>query len=280
LTSSEHHIAPSGIHIDKIFTELGYKTRLDILAALSKNNVKLSALSKDLQFEMPEMHRNMARLQETKLVKRDSEGVFSLTTIGKAVMNQISTFHFLSSYATYLDEHTFGDLPVRFVQSLGALEGCDFLDANISGIETIYLAWTNIIRNSEKYLCVMTPYTTALITEVMFSHIREKGVKLRYILPENAMICKEDIELVKKYAFNELLAKKTAERRMTKTVEVSIIFNENEVLVSFPNEKGETDFTKAFYGIHKNLHEWASDYFHYRWSDSDLFAESKLRRLT
>lgn len=105
MTSSEHHIAASGIHIDKIFTELGYKTRLDILTALSKNKVKLSALSKDLQLEMPEMHRNMTRLQETKLVKRDSEGVFSLTTIGKAVMTQISTFRFLSSYATWTNIH-------------------------------------------------------------------------------------------------------------------------------------------------------------------------------
>jgi predicted transcriptional regulator len=250
-----------------------------MLTALSKNAAKLSVLSKDLQLEMPEVHRNMTRLQEAKLVKRDSNGVFSLTTLGKAIMAQASSIQFIAKYASYFNNHAFGELPTRFIQSLGALETCNLLDANISGVERIYQAWTDIVRTSEEYLCIITPYTTALITEVIFSYLAEKRIKFMYILPENAMICKEDTELVKKYGFNELLAKKIAERRMAPTVEFSMILNEKSVLLSFPNERKETDFSRAFCGTDMALQEWAREYFQYRWSNSELFAESKLKRL-
>jgi hypothetical protein len=64
--------------LENIFFELGYHQRLDIFLKLANKTSKISTLSKDLDLPMPEIHRNIIRLQNVKFVQKDKEGLFHL----------------------------------------------------------------------------------------------------------------------------------------------------------------------------------------------------------
>jgi predicted transcriptional regulator len=78
----------------RLFFELDYRQRLDIFFKLAKKRSNISSLSKDLDLPMPEIHRNVIRLQNTKLIKKDTEGLLCISSFGKAIIKLISTFIF------------------------------------------------------------------------------------------------------------------------------------------------------------------------------------------
>jgi hypothetical protein len=43
---------------------------------------------------MPEIHRNVIRLQNAKLIKKDTEELLCISSFGKAIIKLISTFIF------------------------------------------------------------------------------------------------------------------------------------------------------------------------------------------
>jgi predicted transcriptional regulator len=94
---------------------LGYRQRLDIFFKLAKKRSNISSLSKDLDLPMPEIHRNVIRLQNAKLIKKDTEGLLCISSFGKSIIKLISTFNFLTNSQEFFNKHDFGDLPDRFV---------------------------------------------------------------------------------------------------------------------------------------------------------------------
>src|ERR671922_2577249 len=122
---------------EKTFFELASEQRLAIVFGLNKKSAKMSQLAKDLDITMQEVHRNINRLQDAGLIEKDPNGIFSLTTFGNTITKQIPTFDFLSQYKEYFSEHTLGELPMKFIQRIGALENCEF----VKGIVTILERW-------------------------------------------------------------------------------------------------------------------------------------------
>src|SRR5919199_6078381 len=112
---------------EKTFFELASGQRLAIIFQLNKKNTKMSQLAKDLGITMQEVHRNINRLQDAGLIEKDPDGVFSLTTFGNTIIKQIPTFNYLSKYKEYFSEHTLGELPMKFVQRIGALNNCELV---------------------------------------------------------------------------------------------------------------------------------------------------------
>jgi len=110
-----------------IFWELAGELRRNILFKLNEKQLRLTQLAKELDATVQEVHRNVNRLIYAGLVKRDSDGLLSLTTYGKTVLTQIPSFEFLAKYKQYFEEHTFGDLPMKFVQRIGALNNSELM---------------------------------------------------------------------------------------------------------------------------------------------------------
>ena len=79
-----------------------------ILFRLSEQDTKLSKLAKDLNVTMQEVHRNVNRLMDVGLIKKNSEGIFSLTTFGNTIIKQIPTYDFLSRNKEYFSDHIIG----------------------------------------------------------------------------------------------------------------------------------------------------------------------------
>src|ERR687884_494395 len=258
---------------EKTFFELASEQRLAIIFQLNKKNTKMSQLAKDLGITMQEVHRNINRLQDAGLIEKDPEGVFSLTTFGNTIIKQIPTFNYLSKYKEYFSEHVLGELPIKFVMRLGALDKCEY----IKGVVAILERWKDIYREANQYIYEIVPQVPIDLIEPAVARVKEKGVKYSYVFPKDVIIPKGRKDLLKKLGHGELLNKGAIERRMVENVQVAAILNEKQASVLFPNQKGETDMNMMFVSSDNVFHEWCLDYFRYRWYGSGIFVETKLK---
>jgi predicted transcriptional regulator len=259
---------------EKTFFELASEQRLAIIFRLKEKSAKISQLAKDLDITMQEAHRNVSRLQGAGLIEKDPEGIFSLTTFGNTITKQIPTFNYLSKHKEYFSEHILGELPIKFIMRLGALDKCEF----VKGVVAILERWKDIYREAEEYFYEIVPQVPIDLIEPAVSRVKQ-GVKYSYVLPKDVIIPKGRKDLLKKLGHNELLNKGAIQRRMVESVKVAVILNEKQAAVLFPTQKGETDMNMIFYSIDRVFHEWCLDYFRYRWYGSDIFDESKLKEI-
>lgn len=260
---------------EKTFFELASEQRLAIIFRLNEKSAKISQLAKDLGITMQEAHRNVNRLQDAGLIEKDPEGIFSLTTFGNTIIKQIPTFNYLSKHKEYFSEHILGELPIKFIMRLGALDRCEF----VKGVVAILERWKDVHRQGDQYVYEIVPQVPMDLIEPAVSRVKEKGVKYSYVLPKNVIIPKGRKELLKKLGHTELLNKGAIERRMVESVQVAVILNEKHAAVLFPTQKGETDMNMMFFSSDPVFHEWCLDYFRYRWYGSDIFDESKLKEI-
>lgn len=260
---------------EKTFFELASEQRLAIIFRLNDKSAKISQLAKDLGITMQETHRNVNRLQEAGLIDKDPEGIFSLTTFGNTIIKQIPTFNYLSKHKEYFSEHVLGELPIKFIMRLGALDRCEF----VKGVVAILERWKDIYRQADLYVYEIVPQVPMDLIDPAVTRVKERGVKYSYVLPKDVITPKGRKDLLKKLGHNELLNKGDIERRMVEKVQVAVILNEKQASVLFPNQKGETDMNMMFVSSHTVFHEWCLDYFRYRWYGSDIFDESKLNEI-
>jgi predicted transcriptional regulator len=260
---------------EKTFFELASEQRLSILFRLNEKKAKISQLAKDLNITMQEAHRNVNRLQDAHLIEKDPEGIFSLTTFGNTIIKQIPTFNYLSKHKDYFSEHILGELPIKFVMRLGALDRCEY----VKGVVAILERWKDIYREADEYIYEIVPQVPIDLIEPALARVKDKGVKYSYVFPKDVIIPKGRKDLLKKLGHGELLNKGAIERRMVDRVQVAVILNEKNASVMFPTQKGETDMNMMFFSADSIFHEWCLDYFRYRWYGSEIFDESHLKEI-
>lgn len=263
------------VNAEKIFFELASQQRLSIIFSLSQTKSKLSELSKDLGITMQEVHRNINRLQDAGLIEKDPNGIFSLTTFGNTITKQIPTFDFLSQYKDYFSEHTLGEIPMKFVQRIGALNDCEL----VRGIVAILELWKEIYRESERYILEIIPQVPLDLIEPILVSVRDRATRLFYIFPDDVIIPKGRSELLRRLRFDEVYKTGRIGRRMVDKVQVAVVLNEKKASVLFPSQKGETDMNMMFYSEDRLFHDWCLDYFWFRWYSSNNFDENKLKEI-
>jgi len=135
--------------ISEDFLELASEQRLGIMFLLLEKKLTISQLAKELDATAPEIHRNITRMLKNKLVEKDNESHFTLTVFGKAVCDLLPSFSFISEARTFFESHDLGNLEIKFIQRLGALQN----HKKIKGFVKVLEKWTEIHNNSEKYIC-------------------------------------------------------------------------------------------------------------------------------
>jgi predicted transcriptional regulator len=254
------------------FLELSSEQRLYVLFKLLLQKSKISTMAKELEATVQEVHRNVERLTDADLIKKDKEGYYELTTYGKTICTQTPSLVFLSKNRKYFETHDFGDIPMKFIQRIGALTEGKF----VKGFVKVLEQWKEIYKNADKYIY-------EIFYEVPLDHIEpfvnrgKQGVKLNYIFSESAIVPKGRKQLLQKIGFDKLVEQGIVERKMKKNVQVIVVLNEKEGCVMFPTIDGETDVGSMFYSDDHLFHEWCLDYFRYCWYGSDIFQESKLK---
>lgn len=255
------------------FLEFASEQRLGILFLLLKKKLTISKIAEELDATAPEIHRNITRMLKNKLVEKDNNSSFSLTVFGKVVCDILPSFSFVSENRTFFENHELGDLDIKFIQRLGALQD----HKKIKGFVKVLEKWTEIHNNSEKYLHNIlseVPYSKEII-DIVEKKLKS-GIKINSIFSESTIIPEERKEIFKKKNFQKFIIEGKLERKMADNISIVTLLNEKEACIIFPSKNGTPDLSEMFYSNDPHFHDWCLDYFQHMWNKSGSFQEEKL----
>ena len=264
---------------EEIFSSLANSQRLVILYTISENKKTLSSIAKELNTTTQETHRNLNKLMNSNIIEKDFKGYFSLTVFGDMIIKNITAINFLSKHKRFFSEHNFHNIPIKFIQRIGALEKSDFLSGFVAVIEYI----KRMYQNCERYIYSILPQVPLDLIHTAIPIVRERGLKFKHILPIDALIPKKSEEFLENEGYSQLLYKGIIERRMVTKTNLGIVLTENQALVMFPLSKGQVDMNFIFcnnVSIDGGLfHEWCLDYFIEIWNNAKTFDSGKLKKV-
>ena len=264
---------------EEIFSSLANSQRLAILYIISENKKTLSSIAKELKITTQETHRNLNKLMNSNIIEKDFKGYFSLTVFGDMIIKNISAINFLSKHKRFFSEHNFHNIPIKFIQRIGALEKSDFLSGFVAVIEHI----KRMYQNCEKYIYSILPQVPLDLIHTAIPIVKERGLKFKHILPIDALIPKKSEEFLENEGYSQLLHKGIIERRMVTKTNLGIVLTEHQALVMFPLSRGLVDMNFIFcnnVSMDGGLfHEWCLDYFIEIWNNAKTFDAGKLKKV-
>ena len=257
------------------FLEFASEQRLSILFLLLEKKLTISKLAEELDATAPEIHRNITRMLKNKLVEKDNNSNFSLTIFGKVICDILPSFLFISENRTFFENHDLGNLEIKFIQRLGALQD----HKKIKGFVKVLEKWTEIHNNSEKYISNIlseVPYSKEII-DIVEKKLKS-GIKINSIFSESTVIPEDRKEVFQKKNFQKFIIEGVLERKMTDQISIVTLLNEKEACIIFPTKNGNPDLSEMFYSEDPLFHDWCLDYFNYIWNNSGSFQEDKLAK--
>ena len=245
--------------------ELSNDDRLSIMFELHKEPLKMSNISKILDFTPQATSRNLTRLVEVGLVKRNEASDYILTPYGTSALKQLESFLFLSENKEYITTHWTDRLPSEFQARLGELRKCERIDDPLDMISNI----ERVFGETEEWFNYITPVRIASHNSLQFAiDLLETGAKIRGLEtieyePTARSLAKtplKDLEAMKTH-----WEKGNLEYRYLDEINLKIYMSEKEVsLLTFPKIDGEVDMF-GFTSPDPKFHRWCSDLFDYYW---------------
>ena len=248
-------------NFNSLLFELSSGDRLDILFLLRKTPLKLSHISKKLDFTVQETSRNITRLSEAQLICKEVDGAFHLTPYGEEALNLLSGFRFLFKNKEYLTAHVLTGLPERFRASIGVLEGCEFVDDVMVAFHNV----ENMIAKAEKFVWILTNQVLASTIPYLTEAV-QRGTEFRLIMPVDYVPSKDVRELVSNPAFEKASRAKKLQSRFLDAIDVFLCLSEKEVAaLSFPNLEGKLDYI-GFKSKNKSVTDWSEALYEFYWA--------------
>jgi predicted transcriptional regulator len=234
---------------------------------LKEEAIKLSHISKKLDFTVQETSRNISRLSDTGLVARNSDGSFRITSYGKYALNLLPGYEFLSRHMDFLKTHTLDRLPQKFFMRIGDLAACTYTgDAMI----TFYDA-EMMMQEAEEYLLLISDQHMISAIPHMMNALK-RGVKIRVIMPSDQEYPEGYMEqkVVKEASpvFMEAQKSGLLEERWLEEVNSPLGISEKMTgRVFFPTIDGLFDYM-GLTVVDDKSHKFVEDLFEYYWSQA------------
>ncbi len=243
-----------------LFFEFSNEDRLRILRTLQKDQLTVTALSKELDLTTQETSRHLARLGEIGLSVKNPDGTHSLTGYGELSLKQIAGFKFTTSHRDYFQNHDLSLLPGEFISRIGELENSRYVD----DVMLIFHLIDQMIREAEEYVWRITDRYVITIVPA-WSEAMERGIEARLLEPENIVIPPE-------FNRGEIIAEAVQHQqflnRLLKKVPVFMSLSEKQVAgICFPANDGRIDY-RGFVSEDPTVLKWSKDLYEYLWSIS------------
>ena len=260
--------------------ELSNDDRLSILFELQKEPMKLSNISKTLDFTPQATSRNLTRLVEVGLIRRNEASEYILTPHGSTSLNLLGPYLFLTENRDYMDTHLTEKLPSEFLARIGDLRNCERVDDPL----VMASSMEKVFEESEKWHSYISPFRAA--SHKSQEHIVNKldsGVVMRnieetdYFVPDRTLsiIPKEEMHRLEYHWRNGIY-----EYRYLDKINIRINMSEKEVsILTFPKIDGKVDLL-GFTSSDPKFHSWCKDIFDFYWeiakAKTTLWTQSNL----
>lgn len=108
--------------------EIASTKRLEILLALTDRPLRHAELARKLEMTPSEATRILARLSSAGLVTKNPQTAYEPTNLTRLLLSGLPFLHFLTANREFLLNHDVLVLPPEFVERLGALSECTFVE--------------------------------------------------------------------------------------------------------------------------------------------------------
>lgn len=253
------------LNLFDVLTVLANKNRINILKTCQKNQT-LSAIARRIEHTVPATQVHVQKLLKVGLLEKITDRSYSTTPFGQAMLLCISSTFFLEENRQFLNEHSFNDLPPRFVSSFGCLYG----SKHTTQITDVFPIWQKIVDSSKRYLnCIFSEAPILLEDEIKIR--MENGVKVRFLFGRNSRIY-DSSEFVEKLELKKLKHHESLEKRIAENVGVNIMISDRWACIMFPNLDDVIDMHHIFYSKDLAFRQWCLDFFNYKWDSSEPIA--------
>ena len=100
-------------------------------------------------------------------------------------MSLIPSYNFLFNNKDYFLEHNLGDLPIQFIQRIGAFQNCEV----VHGVMAILQRWKMLYATSTEYIKEIMAQVPLDLIETLSLKIHS-GVRFSYIFPSDVVFQK------------------------------------------------------------------------------------------
>jgi predicted transcriptional regulator len=255
--------------LSDLLFELSNDDRLQILYELDKENLKLSHIARELDFSVQETTRNIARLVESKLVTRNINGAYEITSYGHQAIKLLDGYRFISKHSDYFVDHSLKELPYKFQTRIGELNDCKPVKRLMDTFGII----EKILREVEDYYLYITNETLSTASGYQLSlRAHDSGVQGKGIKPTGFTRSRILSDNIPEEVWKEIGSYKTKgslENKYLERIDFALFMSEKEVLFDFPDNDGNFDYM-GFTSTDEKAVEWCKDVFNYYWERASL----------
>ncbi len=232
------------LEVEKLFYELASGSRLSILLELKVRDWKMNDLSRKLDLTTTETFRQLQRLSEASLVKKQPEGTYAITEYGKIVLDFSSPLEFLLKNKEYFLTHDVRCLPHQFLMRLDALSNATLIGGMVESTTKI----STMIGQAKQYLWAISPEPLVQSVEAISKAVPQTA-EYRILSPQP----------------NTKLP--NFENRTLSEPPLIMAVTESQAAVCFRLIGGKVDYA-SFFGEAPIFYGWAKELFLYFWENA------------
>jgi predicted transcriptional regulator len=202
----------------------------------------MNELAKQLDLTTTETFRQLQRLTDASLVKKQPEGAYAITAYGKLILQMTLPLAFLQKNKEYFLTHDISLLPSQFIMRLDELSGAKLLSGMVESTTKISI----MIGEAQEFMWGISPEPLMQQLEVISKDV-PKGCEYRVLSPQ----------LPKELA--------NLENRTFLNPPIIMAITEKQAAVCFRLIGGKVDYA-SFFGEDATFRSWARDLFLYYWN--------------
>jgi len=244
--------------VSELLFELASDERVAMLTQMESQPLRQSDVARKLSLTVQEASRQLERLTDARLVSKDSESRYSVTSFGRIVLAILPSLSFVQQQRDFLLTHDLSSLPLTFLHRIGELSN----HRSINKIDEVMAHLEQVIKGAGKYVWIMADQNV----RQAYPHEHPAAVPFKVILPKS--VDSETIQILRTRIGSTLQIARMAEVKLT------ITMNEKTSAVYFQNRDGEMDFMRGFASEEATFHRWCEDIYSFFWRQAYAGAAS------
>lgn len=206
-------------------------------------------IARKLDLTTTETFRQLHRLNEALLVKKEPDGNYTVTEYGWFVLQFSSSFEFIYKHRQFFSTHALRRLPDQFLYRIGDLCQAELRTDMMANINTA----ERITREAEQFMWGGGAEQPLDIGPAVQANL-PKGVKYRWLFKEKYMPKEPLLPEISRFV----------EWRSFEALPVNIVLTEKEAGISFSLISGQVDYV-AFVSKDPRFLNWVKELFLFYW---------------
>ena len=241
--------------LDRLFFELASESRLGILYSLQTRELRMQEIARKLNMTDTEASRQLLRLSEASLIRKQPDGTYSVTQYGRLLLQFSRSFEFALKFKNCLMSRDIWRLPEPFINRMGELSQTTSITGTIDVMNEMEL----VISEAEKLLLCIIDRPIHVINAKAVEKIG-KGVMAKAIFDERNLGFYQKIPETKG----------VLEKKVVDQIPATMLISEKSAAINLMSIDGREDST-LFYGKDTAFLNWATDLFEYYWERAKPF---------